>query len=215
MKIVAISDTHGSHRDLVLPEGDVLIHAGDIVNSLSGHLERQRVKIRDFDVWSGDLIRNKKFKKIICIAGNHDSPFAREPIATLKNATYLQNESVDYDGVTFHGSPNQLPFYGAFNSSEECLERIYSKVCKADVLITHGPPYDILDSPCSPHYKCAGSKSLLKLVKRLKPKLHVFGHIHFSYGEREKYGTTFMNASQSGRHVGRMDNKPLTYKLEM
>jgi Icc-related predicted phosphoesterase len=215
MKIVVISDTHGSHRDVLLPEGDILIHAGDIVNSLEDNLEQQRDKVKDLDVWFEQQKAQNKYKRIFCIAGNHDFPFSRMPFATLKNATYLQNESVEYDGVTFHGSPNQLPFYGEFGLSEGELERVYSKVDKVDVLITHGPPFDILDEPYAPHYKNAGSKALLNLVERVKPKLHCFGHIHYSYGQIERDGTTFFNASQSGKVSGRMDNKPLVYKLEM
>jgi Icc-related predicted phosphoesterase len=215
MKIVVISDTHGSHRDVLLPDGDVLIHAGDVVNSLMSNLEQQRCKIEDLDVWFGQLIANKKFKKIFCIAGNHDFPFARMPFATLKNAEYLENTSFEYEGVIFHGSPNQLPFYGVFTLGEECLERVYSKTDKVDVLITHGPPFGILDEPYNSKNKNAGSKALLSFVERVKPKLHCFGHIHYSYGQLEKDGTTFFNASQSAKITGRMENKPLIYKLEI
>jgi hypothetical protein len=39
VKIVCISDTHGDHRKLEMPEGDILIHAGDYTN----HGKRQHV----------------------------------------------------------------------------------------------------------------------------------------------------------------------------
>jgi predicted phosphodiesterase len=30
MKIICISDTHNHHKDLKIPDGDILIHAGDM-----------------------------------------------------------------------------------------------------------------------------------------------------------------------------------------
>ncbi len=30
MRIVCISDTHSMHREIVVPDGDMLIHAGDL-----------------------------------------------------------------------------------------------------------------------------------------------------------------------------------------
>jgi predicted phosphodiesterase len=65
MKLVLISDTHGSHRDVLLPRGDVLIHAGDLCDSLNNNLYQQRRQVEDVDSWFGQ----HQFKKVICIAG--------------------------------------------------------------------------------------------------------------------------------------------------
>lgn len=62
-----------------------------------------------------------------------------------------------------------------------------------DVLITHGPPYGILDKTYDKVN--AGCKGLLKFVERLKPKVHIFGHIHEAYGELKVGDTHFYNAS--------------------
>jgi Icc-related predicted phosphoesterase len=132
------------------------------------------------------------------LLGNHDFPFSRSPFAKLKNAIYLQNENYEFEGVKFFGSPQQLPFYGAFNSPESCLERIYKKCDKdVDVLITHTPPYGVLDE--SSRGVKIGSKSLMSLIEEVKPKVHVFGHVHFGYGEFDNGVTRFFNASQCGK----------------
>ena len=64
---------------------------------------------------------------------------------------------------------------------------------ETDILITHGPPFGILDRTIS-NYN-AGCEMLLKKVNQIKPKLHVFGHIHEGYGMVEKDKTFFANAS--------------------
>ncbi len=70
------------------------------------------------------------------------------------------------------------------------MERIPDDI---DVLITHGPPYRILDKVISGER--VGCVDLKQAVERIKPKLHIFGHIHESYGILEKEGTTYVNAS--------------------
>jgi Icc-related predicted phosphoesterase len=62
-----------------------------------------------------------------------------------------------------------------------------------DVLITHGPPFGILD--WTARGERVGCEDLLEAVRRVKPRLHVFGHIHEGYGEHEQDGTRFVNAS--------------------
>jgi Icc-related predicted phosphoesterase len=210
MKIVMISDTHSAHRQVILPKGDVLIHAGDLCNSLEADSVGMLKHIRDCDKWFGE----QDFEKVICIAGNHDFPFERGLINTLTNAVYLENEHYVHKGVKFFGSPNQLHFYGAFNNSEDGLKVIYERVDEdTDVLITHGPPRGILDSPAI--NQGAGSVALLNLVNRVRPKVHVYGHIHFSYGHYWEDETDFFNASQTAGGWDVMSNDPWVFELEV
>ena len=78
------------------------------------------------------------------------------------------------------------------NSPE--IKQIWSKIPNdVDVLITHGPPANILDLTISNEH--AGCAQLLKRIKQIKPRLHVFGHIHEGYGREEQDSTIFVNAS--------------------
>lgn len=62
-----------------------------------------------------------------------------------------------------------------------------------DILVTHGPPYGILDN--TPRGEKVGCQLLMQKILDIKPKYHAFGHIHCEYGERYFNGTKFINAS--------------------
>ena len=105
MKIVAISDTHGLHEQINLPEGDVLVHAGDL-----GRSDTTLGKIHEFNSWLGSL----PFDNIIFVPGNHDRPFERDPLnarALMTNCHVLVDEEIVIDGVKFYGSPWQPRFW--------------------------------------------------------------------------------------------------------
>ncbi|MCD4691221.1 hypothetical protein K8S17_07150 [bacterium] len=99
-------------------------------------------------------------------------------------------------GVTFYGSPWQPSFMDwAFN-----LERGPELRAKwdlipdgVDVLITHGPPADHGDMTV--RGPAVGCVDLLDAVRRTRPRLHIFGHIHEGAGVTESDGITFANAS--------------------
>jgi len=63
-----------------------------------------------------------------------------------------------------------------------------------DILITHGPPMDIMDkTEIGGHH--VGCQYLAKRIKKVKPKVHIFGHIHETYGTQVHHDTTYMNCS--------------------
>jgi len=142
LKIVAISDTHGHHRKLDLPEGDVLVHSGDFSGG-RGSLRQ----IEDFNDWLGAL----DFGYIICIAGNHDFPLEKTPEeaeALLTNCIYLRDSEIVIDRIKFYGSPYQPWFHSwAFNlqRGSQLAEKWNLIPNDTDVLITHGPPYGYND----------------------------------------------------------------------
>ena len=191
MKCVAISDTHGLHGEVEVqvPDGDVLIHAGDSLRC--GSLE----ELEGLNEWFGTLPHAHK----ILIAGNHDWCFENIPEearALVTNAVYLQDEAVTLDGVKFYGAPWQPWFLDwAFNlqRGEEIREKWNLIPEDTDVLITHGPPAGILDHV--PRDEHVGCQDLLDAVLRIKPQAHVFGHIHEGHGEEFVNGTHFINAS--------------------
>jgi Icc-related predicted phosphoesterase len=181
----------------VVPEGDILIHGGDITRH--GSLE----DVEDFDRWLKTLPH--KHKIIIC--GNHDFCFqerAAEARARITNAIYLEDSGCEIDGLTFYGSPWQ-PWFGgwAFNLPRgEELAKVWAKIpLGVDVLITHGPPEGILDRTHRGDF--AGCRDLLARVYEVRPRLHVFGHIHEAAGRLDIDEMIFVNAStQMGAGTG-------------
>lgn len=188
MRIVCISDTHARHRQLSIPEGDLLIHAGDLTRRGS------REDVRDFDDWLGSLAHPHK----VVIAGNHDFCFEKDPAARqwITHATYLQDEAIEIGGLRLYGSPWQPRFFDwAFNLDRgEPLREVWSRIpAETDVLITHGPPFGVLDR--TSRGLRVGCEELFAAVQRIRPRLHVFGHIHEGAGRVDRDGTTFVNAS--------------------
>lgn len=188
MRVVFISDTHGYFP--LIPDGDVLVCSGDFLRF--GTLK----SLSKFAKWMKTLPHKHK----VVVAGNHDLAFedlpylAKETLAD--SCVYLQDQSVRIDGIHFYGSPWQPWFNGwAFNiKSEEKREAIWGNIpMGVDVLITHGPPYGILDQ-CY-HGERVGCKALLQRVKQVQPRIHAFGHIHEQYGQVQGGATRFINAS--------------------
>jgi Icc-related predicted phosphoesterase len=196
MRIVCVSDTHGRHRLTDVPDGDVLVHGGDL--TAHGSLK----DVEEFDRWLGTLPH--KHKVVIC--GNHDWCFRDKPAearARITNATYLEDSGCEIAGLKFYGSPwTPLFFDWAFMLSESELAAKWALIPSGlDVLITHGPPHGVLD--LTNRGEDAGSLSLFQRVYEVKPRLHVFGHIHEAAGRFEFGGTIFLNAStQMGKGAG-------------
>ncbi len=191
MRLVVISDTHGLHEKVDrLPAGDVLVHAGDFMNS--GYDVQD---IMSFNRWLGD----QPFKHRVVCAGNHDRYFENAPRPArelLTNATYLENTSTTLDGVTFWGSPYTPEFLNwAFMYQRGSGAQYWNLIPdNLDVLITHGPPLGVLDQavPGEAHLGCA---ELLDAVRQKKPRVHIFGHIHGGAGTFESETTRFINAA--------------------
>ncbi len=205
MKFVFLSDTHSKHDQVTVPEGDCLVHCGDM--SSRGDL----YEIEKFSLF----IKKLPHKHKIIIAGNHDFSFederkqeAEELIKTA-GAIYLNDSGTQIEGVNFWGSPVQPWFYAwAFNRErgQEIKQHWDLIPANTDVLMTHGPPYGILDKTLLG--KLVGCEELLKKVKEVKPKIHAFGHIHESAGVLEKDGTIFINASNLNRQY-QYQNPPI------
>jgi Icc-related predicted phosphoesterase len=192
MRIVCISDTHDLHPVLEVPEGDVLIHAGDAT------AQGTEAQVAEFCDWFASQPHNHK----IFIAGNHDWLFEIEPDkarSLVKGFIYLEDSDTHIDGLRFHGSPWTIRYYEwAF-----MLERGPELAVKwelipdaTDVLITHSPPKGILDR--NGRGESAGCPDLLEKVRSISPKLHIFGHMHPSHGMETSDGTIFVNASIAG-----------------
>jgi Icc-related predicted phosphoesterase len=206
LTIVCIADTHSLHRDLDIPDGDILIHAGDFTM-----FSKSVAAILDFNDWLGELPHPSK----ILVPGNHEFFLESDPSRRrlISNATVLINEAVEIAGLKIWGSPVTPLYGGAFGlSSPADRTRLYAGIPEeVDILVTHGPPYGILDrSPGTPHH--AGCPQLLEAVTRLRPKLHVFGHVHGAHGMVSTDNTLFLNAALLGPE-GDLSASPIVLQM--
>ena len=198
MKILCVSDTH-TQNVKNLPEAEILLYAGDW--SSSG-------RPADLLMFTELLSENKhKYQKMIICAGNHDWMAELDPLHTkeaieLTGAIYLNDTSYDYTDLEgkcwrVHASPVQPEFCNwSFNRKRGAEIRKHWDLIPSDtdILITHGPPYGIGDV-VEGRIDNLGCYDLLEAVQRVKPKLHVFGHIHSGHGKYVVGDTIFVNAS--------------------
>lgn len=191
MEIIVTSDTHNDHGLLKLPaKMDLFIHCGDF--TYNSTLE----EIKGFFSWIDSLDATYK----VIIAGNHDKMFALDKAQALKHkprsVVYLENSGVRLpNGLTIYGVP-VVPRHKphAFTLLPEQTKPFFERIPHGtDILVTHAPPKGILDK--SKAGESCGSEYLLNRVKEVTPKMHLFGHIHESYGTMESEGIRFVNAA--------------------
>lgn len=190
-RIVCLSDTHNQQNAFVVPDGDLLVHAGDLTG------RGTFAEICAVNEWLGRLPHRDK----IIIAGNHDFLFEEENSlarSLITNAVYLQDSFVKAQGLKIWGSPWQPWFYDwAFNLPRgRALREKWSKIPESiDVLITHGPPMGVLDqTDRGEHVGCEELRQTLAGMSA-PPRLHVFGHIHEAYGVCRSSRAISVNAS--------------------
>lgn len=201
LSIVAISDTHGLHASMehAVPDGDLLIHAGDFCGRGSAQ------EVREFAAWMGALPHRHK----LVTPGNHDRPLEGDgatfrEVFAAHGIGLLLNETVEIEGFRFFGSPYTPTFmnWHFMRDRGPAIRAEWASIPdKADVVITHGPAYghgDLTGPWQGNPPRHAGCFELLDRLRAIRPKLHVFGHIHEGYGvtvSDEIPGTTFLNAS--------------------
>lgn len=183
VRFVVVSDTHRIY-DHEIPDGDVFIHAGD-----------SEFTAREMSDWVKSLPHQHK----VIICGNMDYRL-KQGKDRLEGLTYLQDSAVNISGLTIYGSPWTPEFTGVFQlENDDEGHAIWDKVpADVDVLITHGPPKNILDR--TSRGIRVGDRELLKKVEEIKPRVHCFGHIHESYGTKMVGGTLFCNGAVFNGH---------------
>ena len=243
MKLVAISDTHNRHKHLTsvamgsrLPDGDLLIHAGDLTAQGLKH------EVQDVLKWF-KTIKDRYTHGIVFIAGNHDRTFdgpkfgdynvyddilegpKEKPEWLLEaldnlpsNVHYLENNSVTIEGLNIWGSPVTPWFHGdrwAFNKHRgEDIDAVWNKIpMDTDIIVTHGPIAYKLDYVAhDSHY--AGCEHLRQRVQSIKPILHISGHIHECHGYDYDENTHYFNASICS-HQYEPVNRPWEIEIDL
>ncbi|KAM7202052.1 calcineurin-like phosphoesterase [Rhypophila sp. PSN 637] len=210
IRVVCLSDTHD--QTLAVPDGDLLVHAGDLtqdgsresiqkqIDWLDGLPHRHKVFVGgNHDGWLDPearraLLRERKRRQMNGAGnrGNHlwkeeEDEQGKEPL-DFKSLKYLENSSVTLD---FKGG-RRLNVYG-YGAVPECGDDTFAFQYKrshhpwkgaipeeTDVLVTHTPAAHHLDLS-------QGCPGLLSEIWRTKPKLHIFGHIHWRAGTEPVY----------------------------
>ncbi len=209
MYIVTISDTHGQHRKLKLPDADMIIHAGDVSASGSVH------EVTDFLQWFGNL----PFQYKLFIAGNHDfwlEDIHRNELNSLVPAgmVYLNDSGCIIEGLHIWGSPVTPRYHDwAFNRSRGAEINCHWNLIPpdTDILVTHVPAAGILDRNAA--NESLGCEDLLKRVREVRPRYHICGHIHEGYGIFETEHTCFINACVLDKHKKQLMNKPVLFHV--
>lgn len=216
MKFVAISDTHNHSLYQILDgtSGDVLLHAGDALGH-GGEDEwkkfcRELAKVR------------KKFKRVLYTPGNHDIYVSRHMSNARKDLRALEvdlvmHEAVSIAGIKIFMSP-YTPRFGSWAfMKERGLEMmlLWDQIPHdTDILVTHGPPMEILDFAPYSGIR-VGCEELKAWVTSHPPKFHIFGHIHHEGGKVLDLGTTkFINASICNERYEDFNN-PMVFDYDM
>lgn len=207
MDLVILGDTHELHREVEVPAGDLLIFTGDFTM-----FSKNMAAIEDFDDWLGELPHRWK----LLIPGNHEFFLEADPSRRfmLSNATLLIDEAVTIAGLKVYGSPMTPLYSGAFgNASAADRVRHWAKVpSDTNILITHGPPFGILDQSPGQSERM-GDPELLTRVRELRSlRLHSFGHVHGGYGTMQENQVVFVNAALMGL-LGDIDRAPVVLRM--
>lgn len=200
IKIVAISDVHTKWNKLIIPKCDILISAGDYSFRGESHL------VKDFHGW----LNKQDATHIISVQGNHElwveNNFKEAKdiaLAACPRVDFLDEGLVEIDDIKIWGSAITPWFHSwAWNRHPQEITKHWNRIPNdINILITHGPPYNILDktiySNGDPRLEPLGCPQLLKRIKELKDlDLHFFGHIHNPGGEQHhEDGISFYNSA--------------------
>jgi Icc-related predicted phosphoesterase len=194
--LVIVSDTHTRHQQLDALHGDVLLHCGDMCNGF----EPDARDLESIDRW----FARQEFELILCTGGNHDFVIeerAERGATVFQNATYLAGETIEFGGLKFFAAPwiPKLESWAYFCDEAELEEKWNEIPDNTSVLITHTPPFGILDrNRLDKQQGCPLLRTRIKELASLQ--LHAFGHIHESHGRKQVGNVQFINAAlQTGK----------------
>jgi Icc-related predicted phosphoesterase len=212
MRIVHVSDTHGRHSDVHVPDGDVLVHSGDFSQRAKTD-DDARAALQSICGWFASLMH----ERVILIGGNHEIALSKWTVDEIRamlpdKVTYLMDESVVIGGVRFYGSPWTRSRRMGFSADDDEIRRHWARIPRdTDVLVTHQPPFGVLDLArhrgkssrrcidCDQVHRNRrhwGCRHLLKRVAKLDClKLHCFGHVHECAGVVKIESTLFSNGA--------------------
>jgi Icc-related predicted phosphoesterase len=201
IKYICISDTHMRMKDVLIPEGDILIHAGDL--TFKG--EEWEI-LPELDILAA---KTKGYKKVICVQGNHEYRLRNQPELVRKffeerGLVLLHHEPYEFEGIKYFGSP-YTPTFGRWAFMEDRgapIRRLWEQIPDdTQILITHGQPH-LINDIIPPEYGGrdrslnVGCEELALRIPQLKDlKLYVGGHLHSGYGITTALSVKYVNGS--------------------
>lgn len=244
-KITFLSDTHTKHNEVIIEPCDIFCYSGDATHGGG------REDFVSFFEW----LRKIPAKHIVWIGGNHDRSLDKDLMHSTKNDSiirllniqmyndirslikdlpehihYLQDSSVEIEGIKFYGSPVS-PEFGidwAFNKKRgNNSAKVWQKIPKdTNILLTHTPPYGVFDFSERKRFEAedpnCGCKDLADRVIMQLPmlKYHSFGHIHNNHGFAFKNVSArrrvcFINACLLDNRHNFITKTPITLNYEL
>jgi Icc-related predicted phosphoesterase len=203
MRVLASADIHGEHgvyRWLVQKadevEADLIILAGDLLGSPEGLDAVEAAGRADAARVTGIL--NGTRVPVLFVMGNEDC-LELEP--TGNGIRSIHNERFELGDASFVGYQYSLPFKGGIFEKPEDeigadLDRLERLVDESTILVTHSPAYGILDIGMMDTH--SGSRSILELIQKRKPRAHIHGHIHEQFGRFDRHFNVASEARRRG-----------------
>ncbi len=202
MNAMFIGDTYGQHDAILLPRGNMIVHAGNITKNGT------RAEVEDFLQWFSSL----PYKHKIFIAGAHDRFLETDPAAVRamipEGVVYLEESGVEIEGLKIWGSPYNCYNHGsAFSCDATEIVAHWEKIpAETDMVIIHTPAYGVLDENFKGEHE--GSKELLRRLVKVEPKYFIYGHRQSTHGYEYRHGIHFINASVSNEEF-KITHKPV------
>ena len=189
MYVCIAADLHSRHREIIWPKADVLVIAGDLVDAFK--VRNYKINYQITTLEDLDFMLDPIYKHVLVTGGNHD--FALEEARhrlKFKKIQVLENRSCTINGKTFYGSPwNMAGMAFDKRSKKDAFTNIPEDLY---ILFTHVPPGNIFGTEW-------GDPELLEIIRKVKPKIHIFGHDHINIGTEKIDDTLFINASIMAR----------------
>jgi hypothetical protein len=205
MNKLFISDTYGHHEELLLPRGDMIIHAGNLTK------DGTEPEVRDFLDWFSHL--NYRYR--IFISGTRDVLFEKEPELIRRlipsNVIYLEESGVEINGFKLWGTPYNTANYGnPFSVGPDEIEDHWNKIPDdTDIVIGRTPAFGVQDEDVAGRHM--GNKDLLRKLVKVCPRYFVSGNIHGAHRYEYRHHINFVNASLLNEEY-EVQNKPVFLK---
>lgn len=214
MRLVATSDTHFKVDISFIPDGDVFVHAGDLMRT--GYPSDFAEQLE----WLAALPHKTK----LYVPGNHDFHMQVYPGPALQELRAIGVWVVGLPGNIHYSSyklPNGMSLLGlpyiinlprwAFNVEEEVIEEHLKRVGKHEIIVSHMPPKYCRDQVNGIH---TGVNAYWEYSLANRPLHWIFGHIHECYGseKRDLFPTIYHNVAMCDRSYQHV-NKPLVLDL--